>query len=230
MDENLQITGQESSIELPPKVGRVSMAVGIVIIICSSIIVFGGVLAYQQFTISKLNNIQIIEANNAPPTSKVNDWKTYSSDKYKFSIEYPQDWPVQEGGVTADGAIIAPGVVFLGNLDGDVGVLVNNIIHSTLDLDSFVERLNKFILQEDPSYKVIGIEVVSINGESAQIIDSTTEQIDPDDGKHYVYRDLDLIIKKEQEVYSMNAHVLLSKWEANKDILKQSLLSFKFTK
>lgn len=86
-----------------------SQIASIIIIIVIGIIAAGGIWYYWQYRVlpdlekssnavePKVNNNAKNNANNT--TNQTADWKTYTSEKYNYSIKYPRDWtsPVDKG-------------------------------------------------------------------------------------------------------------------------------------
>jgi len=65
----------------------ISTLVGVIIIIVVAIIAFGGVFAYQYFS---------VEPKTVAKTDQTAGWKTYKNDDWGISFQYPSNWQVQE--------------------------------------------------------------------------------------------------------------------------------------
>jgi hypothetical protein len=163
--------------------------------------------------------------------SVVPGWKTYLNNQYNFSLQYPGNWELQNGGLAKDGKIIVSGIVFLGDLSDEknlVGILVNNPINFSFDLDTAVEGFNKMMAKNNKDYKVIDIKTVDIGGKSAKIIESTSKNTD-NDGE-YTFKNLSLLTINDRKLYSINSNVEPLNWDKQKDNIENSLMSFRFIK
>jgi hypothetical protein len=109
-----------------------------------------------------------------------------------------------------------------------VGILVNNPINFSFDLDTAVEGFNKMMAKNNKDYKVIDIKTVDIGGKSAKIIESTSKNTD-NDGE-YTFKNLSLLTINDRKLYSINSNVEPLNWDKQKDNIENSLMSFRFIK
>jgi hypothetical protein len=84
----------------------ISTLIGILIIVVASVILFGGVFAYQYFATKNNDQLQVQsqqqvtnqQTNNNQPTNQIAGWKTYTNTQYGFEIKYPDGWDNKIGG------------------------------------------------------------------------------------------------------------------------------------
>jgi len=89
--ENLQ--NQEiQPVNQQVKKSGISTLIGIIIIVAVSVILFGGVFAYQYFFVKPQPAVQ-----TQNQTNQTAGWKIYTNNKYGFEIKYPDFIEVKEG-------------------------------------------------------------------------------------------------------------------------------------
>jgi hypothetical protein len=68
---------------------RISTLVGIIIIVATTVVFFGGVFAWQYFIVK--SNVETVGLD----LSEVEGWKTYTNTQYGFEFKYPDDSTIE---------------------------------------------------------------------------------------------------------------------------------------
>jgi hypothetical protein len=95
---------------------KVSTLVGIIIIVLSAVVLFGGVFIYQYFYAKPATSVttQKQEILNKPfplagePTNQTAGWETYKNSQYGFEIKYPGNWKYQNVSCNLDFVVFCP--------------------------------------------------------------------------------------------------------------------------
>lgn len=88
---------------------EISTLVGIVIIIATIVILFGGIFAYKYFITRTQQNSEFLVSRQKTNQTQIQtaSWKTYKN-SYGYEIEYPSDWTYREFPGTKSGAGFRP--------------------------------------------------------------------------------------------------------------------------
>lgn len=137
----------------------ISTLVGIIIIVVTAVVLFGGVFAWQYLVKPIVLPPQIENTQtNSPAPSEVEGWETYKNDKYGFSMSYPQNFHLQENDFSTNfGIVMCPPSKTQTNPNGLVSCAVRDALKGDYEdgmIYLFTYNDNNIINKE--AYKYLG--------------------------------------------------------------------------
>lgn len=87
---------------MPGQKNKIPSWLGFVAIVIGIVILFGGVFAYQYFSVEPAPVVVQTPQVQSPTAG----WKTYTNSQYGFEIKYPQDWTIPESRYGSDTKIL----------------------------------------------------------------------------------------------------------------------------
>ena len=153
---------------------RISSLVGIIIIVAVSIVLFGGVFAWQHFATK--SQISINEPQASSNTQNA-EWKTYN--KFGIEFKYPQEWSNPQERIGGK----------MTEIDFESGLFIyfiNNYNNITGKIDTFDQLVNNTVSDMKrigpPPYNITEKDaspMVSINGIREKIVSYTNNASKP---------------------------------------------------